>query len=361
MSIPALYYDGKTSRAHRVTLDVSDGTAFIRGEAERSCALSELRVSERTRHAGRKVTLPDDAYLEIQDVPAFEAMLEETGFADSGVVRAQQSWRGALMALALTAFLLVVGYLYGLPLAAEIIAKVMPDRIERSVSTGLLDFLDKRILAPSELPPARQAALSERFASMTPPMSGTPAYTIVYRKSRIGPNAFALPSGEIVMTDELVQLMENDEQVIAVLAHELGHFKLKHIVKRIVVMFAASLAFLALLGYLKTQTWFYTGLGVEPMMGASNDAMALLLFVLVLPVFSFLLSPLTSLGSRKHEFEADAFAAKYTNSQDLVSALVKLYEDNASTLTPDPLHSAFYDSHPPASVRINRLLSGGAA
>ena len=141
------------------------------------------------------------------------------------------------------------------------------------------------------------------------------------------------------------------------LAHELGHFKLKHIVKRIVVMFAVSLGFLALLGYLKTQTWFYTGLGVNPMLGASNDAMALILFMLVLPVFTFLLSPLNSMTSRKHEFEADAFAAQYTNAQDLVAALVKLYEDNASTLTPDPLHSAFYDSHPPATVRINKLLA----
>jgi STE24 endopeptidase len=122
-------------------------------------------------------------------------------------------------------------------------------------------------------------------------------------------------------------------------------------------MFAVSLGFLALLGYLKNQVWFYTGLGVEPMLGISNDAMALILFMLALPVFTFLLAPLTSISSRKHEFEADAFAAKHSNAQDLVSALVKLYEDNASTLTPDPLHSAFYDSHPPASVRINRLLA----
>ena len=158
----------------------------------------------------------------------------------------------------------------------------------------------------------------------------------------------------IVFFDTLLERLAPHE-IEAVLAHELGHFKLKHIVKRIVVMFAASLAFLAVLGYLKNQTWFYTGLGVEPMMGASNDAMALILFALVLPVFSFLFSPLTSLSSRKHEFEADAFAAQHTNSQDLVSALVKLYEDNASTLTPDPLHSAFYDSHPPATVRINTV------
>ena len=121
-------------------------------------------------------------------------------------------------------------------------------------------------------------------------------------------------------------------------------------------MFLVSLGFLALLGFLKQQMWFYTGLGVEPMLLASNDAMALILFMLILPVFTFILSPLTSISSRKHEFEADAFAAKHTNADNLVAALVKLYEDNASTLTPDPLHSAFYDSHPPASVRISRLL-----
>jgi len=158
----------------------------------------------------------------------------------------------------------------------------------------------------------------------------------------------------IVFFDTLLARLAPHE-IEAVLAHELGHFKLRHIVKRIVVMFAISLAFLALLGYLKGQAWFYTGLGVDPMLFGSNDAMALILFMLVLPIFTFLLSPLSSLSSRKHEFEADAFAAQHTNAQDLVSALVKLYEDNASTLTPDPLHSAFYDSHPPASLRIGKL------
>ena len=158
----------------------------------------------------------------------------------------------------------------------------------------------------------------------------------------------------IVFFDTLLVRLAPQE-IEAVLAHELGHFKLKHIVKRIVVMFAVSLGFLALLGFLKQQVWFYTGLGVEPVLGASNDAMALILFMIVLPVFTFLLSPLMSISSRKHEFEADAFAATHTDARDLVSALVKMYEDNASTLTPDPLHSAFYDSHPPASVRIKQL------
>jgi STE24 endopeptidase len=160
----------------------------------------------------------------------------------------------------------------------------------------------------------------------------------------------------IVFFDTLLSRLAPHE-IEAVLAHELGHFKLKHIVKRIAVMFAVSLGFLALLGYLKTRVWFFTGLGVNPMLIGNNDAVALILFMLSLPVFTFLFSPLSSITSRKHEFEADAFAAKYTNPQDLVSALVKLYEDNASTLTPDPVHSAFYDSHPPASVRIHQLLA----
>jgi STE24 endopeptidase len=159
----------------------------------------------------------------------------------------------------------------------------------------------------------------------------------------------------IVFFDTLIERLAPQE-VEAVLAHELGHFKLKHIVKRMVVMFAVSLGFLALLGYLKQQIWFFTGLGVDPILFASsNNAMALILFMLTLPVFTFILSPLTSISSRKHEFEADAFAVKHTNANDLVSALVKLYEDNASTLTPDPVHSAFYDSHPPASIRIAHL------
>ncbi|MCL1886317.1 MAG: M48 family metallopeptidase [Betaproteobacteria bacterium] len=159
----------------------------------------------------------------------------------------------------------------------------------------------------------------------------------------------------IVFYDTLISRLSPPE-IEAVLAHELGHFRLKHILKRMIVMGITSFGFLALLGYLKTQDWFYLGLGVNPSLSANNNAMALLLFALTLPLFTFFFSPLISINLRKHEFEADAFASQYANAQDLVTALVRMYEDNASTLTPDPLYSAFYDSHPPASIRINRLL-----
>ena len=150
-------------------------------------------------------------------------------------------------------------------------------------------------------------------------------------------------------------------EVDAVLAHELGHFKHKHIVKRIVGLFALSLAGFALLGWLSTQVWFYAGLGVRPSLAGANDALALLLFLLVVPVFSFFISPLMALMSRRHEFEADAYAAAQTNGRDLGTALLKLYEDNASTLTPDPVFVRFYYSHPPAAQRLAKLGLEGAA
>jgi STE24 endopeptidase len=162
----------------------------------------------------------------------------------------------------------------------------------------------------------------------------------------------------IVFFDTLVERLLPQE-IEAVLAHELGHFKLRHVAKRLALSFVASLAFLALLGWLAQQPWFYLGLGVEPSPTGRNDALALVLFALVLPVFTFVFSPIASRLSRRHEFEADAFAARQTSAGDLVSALVKLYEDNASTLTPDPLHSAVYDSHPPAAQRIARLQAAG--
>ena len=156
----------------------------------------------------------------------------------------------------------------------------------------------------------------------------------------------------IVFFDTLLETL-TDAEMEAVLAHELGHFKRKHVIKRMVYIFSTSLLGLYILGWLMQQSWFFTGLGAS----SSSTYMALVLFMLVGSVFTFFLSPLTSWFSRKHEFEADEFAAKTSNADDLVSALVKMYKENAATLTPDKLHSVFYDSHPPAPIRIAHLQS----
>ena len=160
----------------------------------------------------------------------------------------------------------------------------------------------------------------------------------------------------IVFFDTLIERLTPAE-IEAVLAHELGHFKRKHIYKMMATQFLLTLIILAVMGWVIAKPWFYAGLGIGVGASAPQVALALILFFLVLPVFTFWLTPLGSMRSRKHEFEADAYAASQTRADDLITALVKLYRDNASTLTPDPLHSAVYDSHPPASIRIAHLRS----
>jgi len=158
----------------------------------------------------------------------------------------------------------------------------------------------------------------------------------------------------IVFFDTLLSRLTPDE-IEAVLAHELGHFKHRHILRRMLLSFGFALIFFMVLAWLSNQVWFYEGLGVLPQLGRPNDALALILFFLAMPVFTFWITPLTAWLSRRDEYEADRYAARQASSQALISALVKLYDDNAATLTPDPVHSAFYDSHPPATQRIKHL------
>lgn len=170
-------------------------------------------------------------------------------------------------------------------------------------------------------------------------------------------NAFFTGFGKnrrIVFFDTLLAKLTPAE-IEAVLAHELGHFKHKHILKRLVMMFVMMFLFFAVLGFLLDKSWFYAGLGVFPGISQPIFGIAIVLFMLVVPVVTFLFTPINSWFSRKDEFEADSYAAKQSDANELISALVKLYDDNASTLTPDPVHSAFYDSHPPASIRIEHL------
>jgi STE24 endopeptidase len=228
---------------------------------------------------------------------------------------------------------------------------------------ALVLVLYPTVIAPlfNKFEPLADAALADRIARLLARTGFSSKGVFVMDGSRRSSHGNAYFTGlgrnkRIVFFDTLVERLQPQE-IEAVLAHELGHFKLKHIRKRLALSALASAGFLALLGWLADQTWFYQGLGVQPALDARNDGLALVLFILVAPVFTFVLAPFASALSRAHEFEADAFAARNSSAQDLVSALVKLYQDNAATLTPDPLHSAFYDSHPPAAIRIERLLA----
>jgi STE24 endopeptidase len=221
----------------------------------------------------------------------------------------------------------------------------------------LILFIYPSFIAPlfNKFSPMQDDAMKSRIESLLNRCGFTAKGLFVMDGSKRSAHGNAYFTGfgktkRIVFFDTLLERL-NINEVEAVLAHELGHFKRRHVVKRIVATFVLSLGFLWLLGLLMQTTWFYQGLGVS----TPSTALALLLFFMTLPIFSFLLGPLMSAYSRKHEFEADAYAAKQTDAADLVNALVKLYQDNAATLTPDPLYSKFYDSHPPAMVRISHL------
>jgi STE24 endopeptidase len=215
------------------------------------------------------------------------------------------------------------------------------------------------VIAPlfNKFTPLQDQSLRQRIQSLLDRCGFTSRGIFVMDGSRRSGHGNAYFTGlgnnkRIVFFDTLLKTLESSE-IEAVLAHELGHFRRKHVQKRIVVSMLAALGGLAVLGWLAQQDWFYLGLGVH----APSNHQALLLFVMVTPVFAVLLQPLSAWFSRKHEFEADDYAAHQSNAGDLVKALVKLYKENASTLTPDPLYSAFHDSHPPAPVRIAHLSS----
>jgi len=263
----------------------------------------------------------------------------------------------------------VVGALVGLPLAALVLWLM-------GVAGGLwwlwawgawmafnlaLLVLYPTVIAPwfNKFEPLADADLAARVQSLMKRCGFAAKGLFVMDGSRRSAHANAYFTGlgaakRVVFFDTLLQRLTPSE-VEAVLAHELGHFKHRHVHKRIAGIFGISLLALALLGWLSTQAGFYTGLGVLPNLGAPNDALALLLFMLALPPFGFFVSPLLAQLSRRHEFEADAFACAQASGGDLAKALVKLHEDNAATLTPDPVYVRFYYSHPPASERLAAL------
>src|SRR3990167_8567816 len=223
----------------------------------------------------------------------------------------------------------------------------------------LILFIYPSFIAPlfNKFTPLQDEALKARIGALLNKCGFTASGLFVMDGSKRSAHGNAYFTGfgktkRIVFFDTLLERLSGSE-IESVLAHELGHFKRRHVLKRIVATFAMSLGFLWLLGQLMQTAWFYQGLGVS----TPSTGLALLLFFMILPLFSFALQPLLSAYSRKHEFEADAYAARQTAVMDMASALVKLYQDNAATLTPDPLYSSFYDSHPPAATRIAHLQS----
>jgi len=250
-TVDARYFDGRSSRARQVRLSVNDGHLDIVGDdIERRVPLSELRVSEPLSHAPRVVTLGDGAFCEIADNAEFSRILAATGHRDSFVVAWQSRWRGAVIAvIGLIAFLFVA-YRWVLPVAAEYAALQVPLTWEERLGREATAFVEKRIFSTTQLPSERHAALINRFDAITPEDGRD--YAIRFRASKIGPNALALPGGVIYVTDALVELAPDDDAVLGVLAHELGHIEQRHLMRRLFTSAAVGAAAAVLFGDLST-------------------------------------------------------------------------------------------------------------
>ena len=234
MPVWGRYFDGQTSRSYQVQFEVAEGTASLRGDIERDCPTTELRVSEKMRHVARRITYPDGAFLEIEDHAGVESMLRQNGHRDTLTARMQQSWRATLAALVATVAAVLAGYFYGIPAASSVMAKALPETVEQRLGQESLSLLDSRWFAPSELPENQRQKIIENFRRLHAHVKNAPDYEIIFRKSKIGPNAFALPAGKIVLTDELVTLLDDADAINAVLAHELGHLYERHITQRVI-------------------------------------------------------------------------------------------------------------------------------
>lgn len=347
--ILATYFDGRTSRAQPVRLAVEAGEAVLfdpEGTALRRAPLSTLRVSERVKHAPRLITFEDGAFCEITDPAeqtALNALLHRTGYQDGWVVHAQNSWKLALGALAAMVLVLALGYRYGLPWGAKVVAGMVPQRAEAQLGRSTLAALDERWLKPSKLPVAQQDRIRARFAALHRPPQATHTYHIVFRDGAIGANAFALPGGDIVVTDALVKLVGEGDGLAGVLAHEAGHVEYRHGLRQVI-------------------------------QSSAIGATAALLFGDVSTILSGVPAALLTLRySRDYERDADRYAARLLQENGLsVSAfadVLQALEDTHggthkadaadASKKPDAASdddaSAFFSSHPLSRERIDTL------
>jgi Zn-dependent protease with chaperone function len=344
--ILATYFDGRTSRVQPVRLAVEAGEAVLfdaEGTALRRAALSTLRVSERVKHAPRLITFEDGAFCEIND-PAeqasLNALLHRTGYREGWVVLAQNSWKLALGSLLAMVVVLALGYRYGLPWGAKVVANMVPQRAEAQLGRSTLKAMDERWLRPSKLPAAQQDRIRARFSVLHRPPQATHTYHIVFRDADIGANAFALPGGDIVVTDALVKLVGEGDGLTGVLAHEAGHVEYRHGLRQVI-------------------------------QSSAIGATAALLFGDVSTILSGVPAALLTLRySRDYERDADRYAALLLQENGLsvgafADVLQALEDTHGGTRKADATNkahaasdddaSAFFSSHPLTRERIDTL------
>jgi Zn-dependent protease with chaperone function len=335
--VTADYYDGKSARAHGVNLSLSAGVLVVEGDdINRREPLHALRVSEPMGVAPRLIKFADGAHCEVRDHAALAALLEAGGHRDGWVVRMQSHWRWALAAVIITVAGVAAGYRWGLPAASEWIAFKLPDKALAQMGESTLAFLDEKVLAPSALPEARKLSLLRSFEMLEVPNGTGADHRIIFRNGRtFGANAFALPDGTIVVTDQLVFLARHDQEIIAVLAHELGHLSRRHSLRMLIQG--------SIVGFV---VGWYLG-------DVSNVAAGLPALLL------------QSRYSRDHEREADAYAAAMLKANGISSSrladilqrmeLAQTSSECGDGTEQSDVFGTYMASHPATSERVEAL------
>jgi len=336
MMVAANYYDGLSAKTHKVVLSLEGNWLTVSSEAiDRRDPLVNLRISEPMGAAPRLIQFQDGAHCEVYDHAGFTELLAGSSYRDSWVVRIQRRWRWAIVAVVISTTAIAAGYRWGLPTVAGWLAFQMPEQLLTQLGDGTLEIFDRGLFSPSELPETRRKTLTEKFTRLASPGDAKSAYRLVYRNSTgIGANACALPDGTIVMTDPLVELADNDEEILAVLAHELGHLDRRH-----------SLRMLIQSSIVGVVVAWYVG-------DVSNIAAGL-------P------SMLLSAGySREHEREADEYAAAMltlnnispTRLGDILAKLETVHGSDADAKGRNIFD--YLSSHPATRERIEALRGG---
>lgn len=331
--IAASYFDGRTPQRQAIELSAEGNEIVVRGAfGERRARRTEVEISEPLGRAPRLLRFADGSVCEVADHAAFAAWLAAAGFAESPVVRLQARWSWAVASLAAAIVALLAAYFWGLPAASKFLAPRIPESVVQSLSEHTLSFLDERVLKPSRLPEARRAELQAHAATVLQARPGRPAYRLHFRSAPMGPNAFALPNGDLVVFDELVALAASDDEVAGVVAHELGHVAHRHglrqLIQSSVVSFVAGL-------YLGDLSSVASGLAVLA---------------------------LESRYSRAFELEADAYAAEAMVAAGRgVEPLATMLERMEASMGRQGKGESMADSlstHPDTAERVRRLRAG---
>jgi Zn-dependent protease with chaperone function len=358
--IDATYFDGQSTRSHPVTVVIHKRVVAIRGEGIRlGMRLSQLSISEKLMHAPRIVRLPEGGMIEISD-PAFDQMLAANRYEEPQVVQWQSKWHLSLLALVSLLVVLVSGYQWGLPWAVGVVAQHLPRSIEKKIGDQELQMVDKTYFAPSKLDPVDQARLRREFEELKQPRGEKTAYRLEFRYSKVGPNAFALPNGTIVLTDQLVMLARNDPAVLAVLSHELGHLQRRHSLRHLLQALGVGVVLNLFIGDVSSALAALPTFLLDQKYSRDFEREADGYAIDMLHANNIPLSPMADLFEKMHDAHADSSTDRHAENGQASEQDDEDDEANQQNGRADgkgkpkpPLE--YFSSHPSDAERIARL------